>query len=256
MTRKPAYAGGVAIVTGASQGLGEAIALRLAENGLNLVLTARNQAKLKTLADRIHSLYPQIQTLVCPADVQKNTDVEDVIQQTMKTFGRIDVLINNAGVAAKMGLFQELSVAAIEQTVQTNLLGPMYFMKAVLPVMVAAADASKANERPAGVIININSVAGQTAYPYWSVYDASKFGLRALTEAVAEEQRSNGIRVVGIYPGAVNTAIWDSVDLESVPDRSQMLQPVDIAAAVEFIINQPTHCFVSELTLKPVKPTL
>ena len=256
MTRVWAYSDGVAVVTGASQGLGEAIALKLAENGLNLVLTARNETKLKTLAARIQTLYPQIQTLVCPADVQKYADVENVVEQTMTRFGRIDILINNAGVAAKMGLFQELSVAAIEQTVHTNLLGPMYFMKAVLPIMVAATNKTKLDETPAGVIININSIAGQTAFPYWSVYDASKFGLRALTEAVAEEQRSNGIRVVGIYPGAVDTAIWDSVDLESVPDRSHMLQPEDIAATVEFIVNQPSRCFISELTVRPVKPTL
>jgi NADP-dependent 3-hydroxy acid dehydrogenase YdfG len=107
-----------------------------------------------------------------------------------------------------------------------------------------------------GTIININSVAGKTAYPYWSVYDASKFGLRAITEAVAEEQSRNNIKVVGIYPGAINTPIWDSLDLAQARNGDGMLDARQISEAVLYVLKQPLKVFIPEITLKPLHPVL
>lgn len=240
--------GQVAIITGASQGIGEATAEALAKQGIHLVLAARNKEKLKAIFERLSQQYPLQKFIVEQCDIQNAADVQSVVDSAIKEFGKIDILVNNAGVAPKMGLLQEHSIEAIDKTIDTNLKGPAYAMRAVLPHMAVKGQ---------GTIININSIAGKSAFPFWSVYDATKFGLHALTEAVAEEQRSNGIRVVGIYPGAVDTAIWDNIDTQGQgPDRTGMLTPAQVAEAVVYVINQPPHVFVSDITLMPLKPAL
>ena len=237
----------VALITGASQGIGQAIALRLAAQGIHLMLCARNVEKLNALQAQIQAAYPTIVCHTRPCDVQHAAQVQDVVDDTLNTLGRVDILINNAGVAPRIGLFQESSIADIDRTIDTNLKGCMYSMHAVIPHMV---------QQEGGIIININSVAGKTAYPFWSVYDASKFGLHALTEAVAEEQRSNNIKVIGIYPGAVDTPIWDGLQLENEPRREGMLDPDDVADAVIYALNQPSKVFIKEIVLGPLKPAV
>ncbi len=237
----------VAIITGASQGIGQAVARHLADLGIHLTLCARSVDKLQALSDELQAKHRDLRILVIPCDVRDHAQVQAVVDQTQSTFNRIDILINNAGVAPKVGLLQELSVEDIDRTIDTNLKGAMYFMRAVLPTMV---------HQHAGTIINVNSIAGKTAYPYWGVYDASKFGLHAITEAVADEQRLNGIKVVGIYPGAVKTAIWDGLELEQGPNTEGMLDSEHIAEAIAFILTQSTKVFISDITLAPLKPAL
>lgn len=239
--------GQVAIITGASQGIGEAIAHRLATLGIHLVLCARNTEKLAHLAERLQQDAPHIKTLTLPCDVRDHHQVQTVVKETRKTFGRVDILINNAGVAPHTGLLQEMSVEDIDRTIDTNLKGAIYFMKAVIPVMV---------EQHGGTIINMNSIAGKTAYPFWATYDASKFGLHAVTEAVAEEQRSNNIKVIGIYPGAVDTPIWDGIHWDQEPKREGMLTAHDVAESVAFILQQPAKVFIKELDISPLQPTV
>jgi NADP-dependent 3-hydroxy acid dehydrogenase YdfG len=237
----------VAIVTGASQGIGYATALRLAQHGVHLMLCARNITKLKALSQLIKAQHPTIRCIDRPCDVRDPIQVKAVVDDTIEAFGRLDILINNAGVAPQIGLFQEMSIEDIDRTVDTNLKGSMYFMRSVIPQMV---------QQQSGAIININSVAGKTAYPYWSVYDASKFGLHALTEAVAEEQRSNNIKVIGIYPGAVDTPIWQGLELEKAPRRDGMLEADHVAQAVLYALNQPAKVFIKEVVLGPLKPAV
>lgn len=239
--------GHVAIITGASQGIGQAIAHHLAPLGVHLVLCARNVDKLTALARELAIQHPEIQTLPLACDVRDPQQVQRVIEEAQKTFGKIDILINNAGVAVKVGLFQEMSVEDIDRTIDTNLKGSIYFMRAVLPIMV---------QQDGGIILNVNSIAGQTAYPYWSVYDASKFGLRAMTEAVAEEQRCNNIKVIGIYPGPVDTPIWQGMHMEETPDREGMLDSEQVAEAVVYMLNQPRKVFIKDLTITPLKPVV
>lgn len=239
--------GQVAIITGASQGIGQAVARQLADLGIHLVLCARNISKLQFLAGQLKESYPQIKTLVVSCDVRSAEAVQNVVDQTLKQFQRIDILINNAGVAHKLGLLQEISLEDIDRTVDTNLKGAIYAMRAVLPTMI---------QQHGGTIININSIAGKTAYPYWSVYDASKFGLHAITQAVAEEQRHNNIKVVGLYPGAVATPIWEGLEPGHEPDREGMLDVETIAESVAYILRQPRKAFISELTLSPLQPVL
>lgn len=237
----------VAWITGASQGIGRKVAEALAARGVHLVLTSRSEDRLNTLAGSLQKQYPDINILVAPADVTDAGRMQAVAKQALKELKRIDILINNAGVAGKIALMHEIPVDEINRTIDTNLKGAIYAMQAALPTMI---------EHRHGWIININSVAGKTAYPYWSIYDASKFGLRAITEAVAEEQRQNNIKVIGIYPGAVDTPIWEGIELEHEPDVNGMLDPDDVANAVLYALEQPKKTFVSEITLAPLQPAL
>ncbi len=240
-------AGQVAIITGASQGIGDAIAHQLAQLGLHLVLSARNTQKLNQLAEQLHQKAPGIKTLIVPCDVRDAAQVQHVVDETLKTFGKIDILINNAGVAPHVGLLQETSIEEIDRTIDTNLKGSIYFMRAVIPVMV---------QQHGGTILNVNSVAGKTAYPYWATYDASKFGLHAVTEAVAEEQRTNNIKVIGIYPGPVDTPIWEGLHLDHEPKRKDMLTAEQVAESVAFILSQPPQVFIKGLDISPLQPTV
>ncbi|MEB3287593.1 MAG: SDR family oxidoreductase [Vampirovibrionales bacterium] len=237
----------VAIITGANRGIGHAIASSLAAEGMHLLLSARNMDKLNRLTSILSEQYPNQKILALACDVQNPEAVNALADRAITEFGKIEVLINNAGVAPKIGLLQECSIDDINNTIDTNLKGPIYAMKAVLPHMTSLGT---------GTIININSVAGKTAYPFWAIYAASKFGLFAITEAVAEEQRSNGIRVVGIHPGAVATEIWDSVDMQQAPDPRGMLQAQNVADAVLYALKQPQHVLVSDITVMPTKPAL
>lgn len=239
--------GQVAIITGASQGIGHALARSLAPLGVNMVLCARSVDKLSALEAELKSAYPDIKVLSYPCDVQEPLQVQAAVNQALQQFDRVDILINNAGVAPKAGLFQESSIEDIDRTIDTNLKGAAYFMHAVLPVMV---------HQHHGYIININSIAGKTAYPFWGIYDASKFGLHALTEAVAEEQRQNNIKVVGIYPGAVDTAIWGGIQLDKNLNYEGMLDVEQVADAVVYVLKQPPKVFINEIVLTPLKPVV
>jgi NADP-dependent 3-hydroxy acid dehydrogenase YdfG len=242
--QKPSLQGQVAIITGASQGIGQAIARHLAPLGIHLALCARNIQKLTELSRELAVKHPDIQTLPLPCDVRDPAQVEYAVTEAKNRLGKVNILINNAGVAAKIGLLQEMSVAEIDRTIDTNLKGSIYFMRMVLPLMV---------QQNGGIILNINSIAGKTAYPFWSVYDASKFGLHAITEAVAEEQRGNNIKVIGVYPGAVDTAIWQGLQMDDGPRKEGMLDPEHVAEAIVYILNQPQNVFIRDLTIAPLK---
>jgi NADP-dependent 3-hydroxy acid dehydrogenase YdfG len=237
----------VVLLTGASKGIGAATARLLASEGYRLLLTGRDEVALNALQQELAATHPATETLLAVGEVRDNTFCEQLVQTAVAKWGQLDVLINNAGLGGKVGLLSEVPVEQIEAMLDTNLKAPILLCRAALQVMVPKGQ---------GTIINLNSVAGKTAFPYWAVYDATKFGLRALTEALCEEQRSNGIRVLGIYPGAVATAIWDGLDLQQVPDKTGMLTPEQVAEAVRYALKQPQHVLVSEITLQPLKPAL
>ena len=241
----------VALITGAGSGIGRAIAIRLAAMGYSLMLSGRTEATLIETKNIIQSREPTIKTVYCVMDVRDAIQCDTLVSETLTQFGQIDVLVNNAGIASTIGLIQEIPAEQVHAMIDTNLKGAIFMMQSVLNRCMVA--------QGAGTIVNINSVAGQTAFPFWSVYDASKFGLRAVTEAVAEEQRQNGIKVVGLYPGATDTPIWSSLDRASTAEPMNtegMLSPERIADAVAYILQQPQGVFVSELTLAPIKPVL
>ncbi len=238
----------VALITGAGSGIGLATAHALASEGIRLVLSGRTVSKLEKLANDLKQTLPEADVLILPADVSNPTQVNTLVTQALEKFQRIDILINNAGVAGKTALLQEIPTEEVHRIIDTNLKGAIFVMQAVLLHAMVP--------RQAGTIININSVSGKTAFPFWSLYDASKFGLRAITEAVAEEQRSNNIKVTSIYPGAVDTPLWETVELDHEPQREGMLDSQTIADTVLYILRQPKKAFIPEITLEPLQPAL
>ncbi|MEB3246191.1 MAG: SDR family NAD(P)-dependent oxidoreductase [Vampirovibrionales bacterium] len=248
----PAFQEKVFVITGASRGIGEACARALALQGAKLTLVARSGTALEALSAQLHQqgcTKPQ----VIEADLTQNCakTADDLIARTVAHWGHLSGLINNAGSAPRIGLLQEMTEEAITQTFALNTLAPLYCMRAALRQF-----AQQSGVAAGGDILNINSVAGKTAYPYWAVYDASKFALRALTDAVADEARQSGVRVMGIYPGAVATAIWDGLDMAQAPNRKGMLTPEQVAEAALFMLRQSPESFLPELTLTPLKPAL
>lgn len=238
----------VFLITGASSGIGAAIAHTVATHcpTARLALTGRDAQKLKAVADTLQGL--ETQPLLLTGDVTLPATATAWVGDTLKTFGRLDCLVNNAGVCGSIALLQEVTPKTIDAVIDTNLKGPLYLMQAALTQAMVT--------QQSGTIININSIAGITAYPYWAVYDASKFGLRALTEAVAEEQRNNNIRVTGIYPAAVDTPLWQTVDASHTPDKDGMLTAQHVANAVWYAWQQPSLCHVKELVLSALNPSV
>ena len=238
----------IMVITGASRGIGRALAHRLAKEGAILSLAARSEQSLIALKAELESTYPECKVMTQLCNVTNPGECKSLIQSTLQRFGRLDVLINNAGIASKIGLLTEVPDEEIQATLNTNLLAPLILSKYALGPMV---------EQQSGTIININSIAGKTAFPFWATYDASKAGLKAMTEALCEEQRQNNIRVIGIYPGACDTSIWDSIDLASGgPNRDGMLSPEDVVNAVLFALNQPQSIYVNDVSLQPTRPAL
>ena len=173
-------------------------------------------------------------------------EARELIDASIRHLGHVDILINNAAIVCRKAPLQEMEIEDIDRMIDTNLKGPMYLMKYVLPSMVV---------RERGTIVNVNSIAGKTAFPNWSPYVASKFGLGAATIAVGDEQRPKHIRVVAVYPAAVDTPVWGKVKgLGQQPDRTKMLAPEAIADAVLYAISQPDKVYVRELSISPTQP--
>jgi short-subunit dehydrogenase len=246
----------VVLITWASRGIGEAIAHALAKTGgYTLALSARSTEALNSLKQTLQAEHPTVQVEVFPCDVALPQSPQMLIEAVFKQLGRVDVLINNAGVGGKVGLITEMPDAHLHAMVDLNLKAPMLLSKYALQAML---NQPKLAGRGMGTIININSIAGKTAFPFWAVYDATKAGLKAFADALSEEQRSNGVRVIGIYPGACDTAIWETLDLaeDDTPDKSGFLRPNQVAEAVLFALSQPAGTLVSDITLMPTAPAV
>ncbi len=237
----------VAMITGAGSGIGEAISLSLAGAGGRVVLCGRDSKKLETVKKKILEFKQTAEILTFSFDVQDAKKIDEVVASTLKHFGAIDILINNAGIAAPLLPLHEASIADIDRVLDTNLKAAAYLMRAVLPEMIA---------KKSGTIININSIAGKNAFPNWSIYNASKFGLTGLTRAVSEEQRRNNIKVISIHPGAVSTPIWNTVDVGSEPLFEEMLTAKNVSNAVLYALSQPDNALISELTIEPLKDVI
>lgn len=184
----------VAIITGASSGIGEATARLLAEKGYRVALAARRLERLEALAKEIQSAGGE--ALVVQTDITVLADIERMIKTTLDAWGQIDVLVNNAGFGRLKWLETLDPQKDIEQQIDVNLWGVIQATRAVLPHMLA---------RRQGLIINVSSVAGWIALPTYSIYNATKYGVRGFTEAMHRELRGTGIRVCGVYPGPVAT---------------------------------------------------
>jgi NAD(P)-dependent dehydrogenase (short-subunit alcohol dehydrogenase family) len=229
--------GRVALVTGASRGIGWAIARTLGRMGAMLSLCARDPQKLLSARRDLEAEGATV--LDVPADVSRPDDVTSLVQTTERSLGPIEILVNNAGIG-HFAPIQESSEANWDTTLNTNLKAVFLLSKAVAPGMIA---------RRSGHIINIASLAGKNAFAGGSLYCASKWGLLGLTQCAAEDLRPYGVRVSAICPGSVAT----DFSPHSTKDPSKMLQPEDVAHAVELILTQTPQSFISEVLLRPTQ---
>lgn len=230
------------IVTGASTGMGRAIAIALAAEGARLAIVARNEEKLNETAEAARQKGAEV--LVFPADVGDPDKVRSIVQQVVDRYGRIDVLVNNAGTNTKHRNLADISVADWNRVLNTNLTGPFLFTREALPHMRAAKK---------GLIINVSSGAGLRPSPPSGVaYSASKHGLHSLTMSTNMEERRHGIRACVIVPGEVDTPNLDLRPLPPSPEeRAQMLKGEDIANAVVYVASQPDHVAVEMVIVSP-----
>jgi len=230
-------AGKTALVTGASRGIGLAIARSLGRMGAKLALCARDAAKLAAAAADLERA--GIATLALPADVTRPADLASLVKKTEDSLGPIEILVNNAGI----GYFapvQEAAEANWDAVLDTNLKAVFLLSRLVVPGMI---------QRRSGHIINIASLAGKNAFPGGGIYCASKWGLLGLTQCMAEDLRAYGIRVSAICPGSVAT----DFSPHSAKSVEKMLRPEDVAHAVEMILTQAPQSFISEVLLRPTQ---
>lgn len=226
--------GSVAIVTGASKGIGKAVAVILAQQGVKVVLAARNSEMLNGVAQMITGAGGT--ALAIPTDITSEHAVEHLIAETRKRFGTVDILINNAGV----GIFTnvtEMTTQAYDEMMNVNLKGVFLCTRAVLPVM-------KGQKR--GEIVNVASLAGKNSFAGGSVYSATKWGLIGFSRSLMLEVRDFNIRVVTIAPGSVNTGFG-----EKERNEPTIIQPEDVAETVLFALTMPGRVNVSEIDIRP-----
>jgi 3-oxoacyl-[acyl-carrier protein] reductase len=231
-------AGKTALVTGASRGIGFAIAEALGRIGAKVGICARDSKKLEDAAAKLRS--GGIELAATAADVTNAKDIGALVAKTEQSLGPIEILINNAGIGyfGPTHLAEEKNWDAV---LDTNLKSVFLISKAVAPGMI---------ERRSGHIINIASLAGKNAFKNGGIYCASKWGLMGLTECMAEDLREYGIRVSVICPGSVAT---DFGPPASKKDPQKMLQPDDIAHAVAMLVTQAPQSFISEVLIRPTQ---
>lgn len=214
--------GKVAFITGAGRGIGKAIAIALAKEGVNVGLLARTETALKEVASEVEGL--NVKVAYAAVDVSSIEEVEQAIEKITSDLGKADILINNAGIG-KFASLLEMNPDEWKKIIDVNLMGTYYVTRAVLPQLI---------EKNGGDIINISSTNGLNGAATSSAYSASKFGVIGLTESLAQEVRRNNIRVTALTPSTVATDLAIQTNLIKENDEKYM-QPEDIA---EFIISQ------------------
>ena len=235
----------VVIITGASSGLGEATARRLAASGAKLMLAARHEDRLKELVAKIEQSGGTATYQV--TDVTDFTQVETLAKKTLSTYGCIDVLINNAGLMPLSPL-DEVKVEEWDQMIDVNIKGVLYGIAAVLPTM---------RQQKSGHIINLSSVAGHQVFAGSAVYCATKYAVRAISEGLRLE--SNGeIRSTNISPGAVATELLDTISDKDTAARMNAFYTIAIdadaiARAIVYAIEQPGDVDVNEMIIRPTR---
>lgn len=232
--------GKTAVITGGGSGIGAAIALAFAADGAKVMIAGRNVEKLKTIASKAKG--GAIHTSAC--DVSEREQAAKLIANATEQFGKIDILVNAAGVNIPKRLMADIDPADWDRLVAINATGTFNAIHAVLPQM---------RERKDGLIININSTSGVRAGMLGGVaYNASKFAVTALTHSVAQEVKDEGIRLTNLCPGEVDTPILEQRPTPVAADhRGRILQPEDIAAVALTIANLPPRANVVEVVVKP-----
>jgi NADP-dependent 3-hydroxy acid dehydrogenase YdfG len=241
VTAPSALGGRTALVTGASRGVGRAVALALGAAGARVALVARDDARLALLADRLGG-----GALVLPCDVRDDAQVRATAARATDAFGGApDVLVNAAGVFS-LATVEATDPDDFARTLDANLVAPFRLLHAFVGGMRA---------RGAGHVVTIGSIADDAAFPENGAYSASKYGLRGLHEVLRAELRGSGVRATLVSPGPVDTAMWDPIRPDERPGftpRAKMLQAEDVADAVVYAVTAPARVNVDVIRLTPV----
>lgn len=245
--------GTVALITGASSGIGEATAIMLAEQGASVAVAARRKDRLDDLVRRIEDAGGT--ALAIEADMTDRVQAEATVARTVEALGRLDTLFNNAGVML-LGTAEHSDVEDWERMVDINIKGLLYTAHAALPHLIAGA-----GDSPRGVadLINTSSVAGRFARPGSAVYNLTKFGVTAFTDALRQEVTERHLRVSAVEPGLVSTELTTHMsdraqsDFEKRLGHVEPLQPADIAEIVTFIVTRPKHVAINEVLVLPTE---
>ena len=230
--------GQVAVVTGAGRGIGAAVADKLASLGATVVLCGRTEEPLRTTAAKISATDGTSHAKVC--DVSSLESVQGLAKWVLKTLGKVEILVNNAGVGAFSGPLHQMTPEAWEKILNTNLRGVFYCIREFAPAMI---------QGNGGHIINISSLAGKNPLPNGAAYSASKWGLNGLSYSVAEELRAHNIRVSVVCPGSVDTELSP----HEGKNPRKMLKPGDVADVVGMLVQQSPQSFVSEVLIRPAQ---
>ncbi|MEV0894010.1 SDR family NAD(P)-dependent oxidoreductase [Promicromonospora sp. NPDC050262] len=251
MTSTSPLAGTVALVTGASSGIGEATARRLAKEGASVALVARR-------ADRLHILASQIQAaggaaLAVEADITDRAQAEAAVQTVIDRLGRLDVLVNNAGLML-LGPVVGADVEEWERMLAINVQGLLYMTNAALPHLLKAAED---DPRQVADVVNISSIAGRVAWANYGVYNLTKFGVNGFTESLRQEVTTKHVRVGVLEPGGVTTELGSHNsgamrdDIDAFYANTETLVPQDIADGIAYMVTRPRHASIAELWVMP-----
>lgn len=230
-----------ALITGAGKGIGKAIAIALAKEGVNVILVSRTQSDVDQLAVETNKL--GVKSLALSADVSNIDSINSAVEKALTEFQHIDILINSAGIAS-FGKFLELEPAAWEKIIQVNLMGTYYTTRAVIPNMI---------ERQTGDIINISSTAGLNGNALTSAYSASKFAVLGLTDSLMQEMRKHNIRVTALTPSTVATDMAKDLNLtDGNPEK--VMQSEDIAELLIAQLKLSRRVFIKNSSIWSTNP--
>ena len=228
----------IALITGASSGLGKHLSISLSSKGYHCILASRNESKLSELANEIKS-----QNYLCttiPTDISSVKSIDKLYLQCSK-IGFVELIIHNAGIG-KFSKIEETKVEDFDSQIKVNLRAPFIISKKFIPDM-------KNNKK--GRLVFINSIAGKYGYPYSSAYVSSKFGLRGLSETLRMELRKDNIKVISIHPGSIDTPFWDKIDVDF--PKSEMLDPSSVANDIINAIESKGNSVVEEIVIRRTK---
>ena len=231
-----------ALITGAGKGIGRAIAVALAKEGVHVGLVARTAQDLESLSKTITEQYG-VKAIGATADVSVQAEAEAAFAAVSQELGAVDILINNAGTAS-FGSLLDMEPEEWKRIVDVNLMGTYYMLRAALPGMV---------ERKSGDVINISSTAGERCFATGSAYNAAKFAVMGLTEAVLQEVRKSNVRVTALTPSTVNTDLAVNAGLK-IGDEDRMMQPEDVAELVLAALKLPARVFVKSAGIWTTNP--
>lgn len=228
----------IAIITGSSDGLGKHIALALAKEGVSLALVARDSKKLKAVIKEVETL-GSLKAFFYQCDIKHLDQIKNTVSKIISDFGKVDMLINCAGIWQKKGILENISGEVVDDVIQTNLTGLIQFTKMVLPHL---------KKQKESAIINISSRSGVTAQIHESVYTASKWGVTGFTEVLKVELKGTGVRVAGVYQGGVNTEMFRKTGEKFNQDH--FIQPENLAEVTVFMLSRPPQIWLHDVRVE------